>query len=63
VWPLRSGETTRLRSMNPMAEQDLVRIAWWHEKQDEFGCGFLVEPQNQGRAETTWQTSHEWDWH
>jgi hypothetical protein len=22
--------------------------------------GFLVEPQNQGRAETTWELSHEW---
>jgi hypothetical protein len=22
--------------------------------------GFLVEPQNQGRAETTWEPSHEW---
>jgi hypothetical protein len=22
--------------------------------------GFLVEPQNQGRAETTWESCHEW---
>jgi hypothetical protein len=22
--------------------------------------GFLVEPQNQGRARTTWESSHEW---
>jgi hypothetical protein len=22
--------------------------------------GFLVEPQNQGRAGTTWKPSHEW---
>jgi hypothetical protein len=22
--------------------------------------GFLVEPQNQGRAETMWEPSHEW---
>jgi hypothetical protein len=22
--------------------------------------GFLVEPQNQGRAGTTWEPSHEW---
>jgi hypothetical protein len=22
--------------------------------------GFLVEPQNQGRAETSWEPSHEW---
>jgi hypothetical protein len=39
-----------------------VRAAWWQEKQDEVGYGFLVEPQNQGRAGTTWRPSHEWDW-
>jgi hypothetical protein len=22
--------------------------------------GFLVEPQNQGQARTTWELSHEW---
>jgi hypothetical protein len=27
-----------------------VRAAWWHEQQDEVVGGFLVEPQNQGRA-------------
>jgi hypothetical protein len=37
-----------------------VRAAWWHEQQDEVMDGFLVEPQNQGRAGTTWETSHEW---
>jgi hypothetical protein len=24
--------------------------------------GFLVEPQNQGRVGTTWESSHEWRW-
>jgi hypothetical protein len=37
-----------------------VQAAWWHEQQDEVVDSFLVEPQNQGRAETTWEPSHEW---
>jgi hypothetical protein len=37
-----------------------VRAAWWHEQQDEVMDGFFVEPQNQGRAGTTWEPSHEW---
>jgi hypothetical protein len=37
-----------------------VRAAWWQEQQDEVVDGFFVEPQNQGRAETTWEPSHEW---
>jgi hypothetical protein len=50
VWPPRSGETSRLGSMDPVARRDQVRAAWWQEKQDEVGYGFLVEPQNQGGA-------------
>jgi hypothetical protein len=37
-----------------------VRTAWWQEQQDEVMDGFLVKPQNQGRAWTTWEPSHEW---
>jgi hypothetical protein len=37
-----------------------VRVAWWQERQDEVMDSFLVEPQNQGRARTTWEPSHEW---
>jgi hypothetical protein len=37
-----------------------VRAGWWYEQQDEVMDGFLVEPQNQGRAGTTWEPSHEW---
>jgi hypothetical protein len=33
--PPRSGETSRLGSMDPVAERDQVRAAWWQEKQDE----------------------------
>jgi hypothetical protein len=36
--------------MDPVAERDQVRAAWWQEKQDEVVYNFLVEPQNQGRA-------------
>jgi hypothetical protein len=35
VGPPRSGETSRLGSMDPVAEWDQVRAAWWQEKQDE----------------------------
>jgi hypothetical protein len=31
-------------------ERDQVRAACWQEKKDEVMYGFLVEPQNQGRA-------------
>jgi hypothetical protein len=37
-----------------------VRAAWWQEQQDKVMDGFLVEPQNQGRDGTTWESSHEW---
>jgi hypothetical protein len=40
--PPRSAETSRLGSMDPVAERDQVRSAWWKEKQDEVvdrsGC-------------------------
>jgi hypothetical protein len=37
-----------------------VRATWWHVQQDEVVDSFLVESQNQGRARTTWEPSHEW---
>jgi hypothetical protein len=36
--------------MDPVAERDQVRAAWWQEKQDEVTYSFLVQPQNQGGA-------------
>jgi hypothetical protein len=33
--PPRSGETSRLGSIDPVAERDQVRAAWWQEYQDE----------------------------
>jgi hypothetical protein len=47
--------------MDPVAERNKVRGAWWQEKQDEVGYGFLVESQNQYRARMTWRPSHVWD--
>jgi hypothetical protein len=47
---LQGVETSKLGSMDPIAERDQVRAPWWQEKQDEVGYGFLVEPQNQGGA-------------
>jgi hypothetical protein len=37
-----------------------VRAAWWQEQQEEVVDGFLVEHQNQGRAGTMWESSHDW---
>jgi hypothetical protein len=37
-----------------------VRATLWHEQQDEVIDGFLVVPQNQGQAGTTWEPSNEW---
>jgi hypothetical protein len=37
-----------------------VQAAWWQEQWDEVVDRFLVEPQNLGRARTTWEPSHEW---
>jgi hypothetical protein len=37
-----------------------VQAAWWQEQWDKVVDGFLVEPQNQGRAGTMWESSHEW---
>jgi hypothetical protein len=44
----------------PGGQRSWVWAAWWLEQQDEVMDNFLVEPQNQGRAGTTWEPSHEW---
>jgi hypothetical protein len=56
----RCGEDKKASFEGPGGQQGQVRAAWWHEQQDEVMDGFLVEPQNQGRAGTTWESSHEW---
>jgi hypothetical protein len=52
-------QTSRLGSRDPVADE-VKWAAWWQEQQDEVMDGFLVEPQNQGRAGRTWEPSHEW---
>jgi hypothetical protein len=44
----------------PCDQRSQVRAAWWQEQQDEVMDSFLVKPQNQGRAGTMWELSHEW---
>jgi hypothetical protein len=44
----------------PGGQRSQVRAAWWEEQRDEVVDGFLVEPQNQGRAGTTWESSLKW---
>jgi hypothetical protein len=40
------------------AESSVGRMV--EELQDEVMDGFLVAPQNQGRAGTMWEPNHEW---
>jgi hypothetical protein len=49
----RCGEDKKASFEGPGGQRGQVRAAWWHEQQDEVVDGFLVEPQNQGRAGTT----------
>jgi hypothetical protein len=56
----RCGEDKLASFEGPGGQWGQVRAAWWHEQQDVVVDGFLVEPQNQGRAGTTWESSHEW---
>jgi hypothetical protein len=53
-------KTSRLRSRDPVASRVKCGPHGGMNKQDEVMDGFLVEPQNQGRAGTTWEPSHEW---
>jgi hypothetical protein len=53
----RCGEDKLASFWGPGGQRSQVRAAWWHEQQDEVIDGFLVEPQNQGRAGTTWEPS------
>jgi hypothetical protein len=53
-------KTSRLCSRDLVASGVKCGAAWWQEWQDEVEDSFLVEPQNQGRARTTWESSNEW---
>jgi hypothetical protein len=54
--PLGVEQTSRLGSRDPVDD----RVKCGLHGKDEVVDGFLVEPQNQGRAGTTWWSSHEW---
>jgi hypothetical protein len=56
----KCGEDKQAWFEEPGGQRSQVRAAWWQEQRDEVMDGFLVEPQNQGRAGTTWEPSHEW---
>jgi hypothetical protein len=56
----RCGEDKQDSFEGPGGQRGRVQATWWHEQQDDVMDGFLVEPQNQGRAGTTWEPSHEW---
>jgi hypothetical protein len=53
-------KTSRLRSMDPVSSR--VKCGPHGGKNSEMKSvdDFLVEPQNQGRAKTSWEPSHEW---
>jgi hypothetical protein len=56
----RCGEDKYASFEGPGGQRGQVRATWWQERQDEVEDGFLAEPQNQGRAGTSWEPSHEW---
>jgi hypothetical protein len=56
----RCGEDKQASFEGPSGQRGQVRGAWWHQQQDEVMDGFMVEPQNQGRAGTMWEPSNEW---
>jgi hypothetical protein len=60
VGPPGVEKTSRLRSRDPVASG--VKCGLHSGKNDKMKLvdGFLVEPQNQGRAGTSWEPSHEW---
>jgi hypothetical protein len=53
-------KTSRLRSRDPVASG--VKCGPHGGKNNKMKSvdGFLVESQNQGRAGTSWEPSHEW---
>jgi hypothetical protein len=60
VRPPGVEKTSRLGSRDPVASG--VKCGPHGGKNDKMKLvdSFLVEPQNQGRAGTSWEPSHEW---
>jgi hypothetical protein len=60
VRPPGVEKTSRLRSRNPVASGVKCGPHGGKNSKMKSVDSFLVEPQNQGRAGTLWQSSHEW---
>jgi hypothetical protein len=53
-------KTSRLHSRDPVASRVKFMPHGGKNSKMKLVDGFLVEPQNQGRAGTSWESSHEW---
>jgi hypothetical protein len=53
-------KTSRLRSWDPVASGVKCGPHGGKNSKMKSVDGFLVEPQNQGRAGTSWEPSHKW---
>jgi hypothetical protein len=60
VRPPSVEKTSRLRSRDPVASEVECGPHGGKNSKMKSVDVFLVEPQNQGRAGTSWQPSHEW---
>jgi hypothetical protein len=58
--PLGVEKTSRLRSRDPVASGVKCGSHGGKNSKMKSVVGFLVEPQNQYRAGTSWEPSHEW---
>jgi hypothetical protein len=60
VRPQSVEKTSRIRSRDPVASRIKCGPHGGKNSKMKLVDGFLVEPQNQGRAETSWEPSLEW---
>jgi hypothetical protein len=60
VRPPGVEKTSRLHSRDPVASGVKCGLHGGKNSKMKSVDGFLVEPQNQGRAGTSWEPSHEW---
>jgi hypothetical protein len=58
--PLGVEKTSRLRSRDPVASGVKCGSHGGKNSKMKSMDGFLVEPQNQRRAGTSWEPCHEW---
>jgi hypothetical protein len=60
VRPPSVEKTSRLGSKDPVASGVKCGLHGGKNIKMKLEGSFLVEPQNQGRAGTSWEPSHEW---